>query len=73
MDFKFYDLIWYWDNQEAIDNPCIGIWLGVYHQFGWVLCYWILTDKYTILYRMTVQLVTIDDTKDPKISDKIKD
>ena len=30
-DFKLYDLIWYYDNTEAIGKPCIGWWLGVYH------------------------------------------
>ena len=30
-EFELYDLIWYWDNPEAIDNSCIGRWLGVSH------------------------------------------
>ena len=47
-DFKLYDLIWYWYNPEEIDNPCIGIWLGVFHRAGSELCYWILTDKGTV-------------------------
>mmetsp|Transcript_15996 Transcript_15996/g.23839 ORF Transcript_15996/g.23839 Transcript_15996/m.23839 type:complete len:1130 (+) Transcript_15996:7540-10929(+) len=70
-DFEFYDLIWYWDNPDAIDNPCIGRWLGVSHRVGSALCYWILTDKGTVLSRTTVQHVTTDEMKDASIADKI--
>ena len=31
--FELYYFIWYWDNPEATDNPCIGRWLGVSHRF----------------------------------------
>ena len=72
-DFKLYDLIWYWDNPKVIDNPCIFIWPGVYHWVGSELCYWILTDKNTVLSHTKVQNFTIDETKDPNISENFKD
>ena len=72
-DFEFYDLIWLWDNQEEIEKPCIGRWLGVSHWFGSELYYWILTDKGTVLYRTSVQYVTIDKKKGTNIADKVKD
>ena len=72
-NLDFYNLIWYWDNPEEIENPCIGIWLDISHQVGSELCYWILTDKVTIFPRTTVQHVTTNETKGPNISDKVKD
>ena len=38
-DLEFYYIIWYWDNPDAIDNLCIGKWLGVSHQVRSTLCY----------------------------------
>ena len=73
MDFKLYDLIWYWEILEAIDNPCIGRWLGVSHQVRSALCYWILTDKGTVLFHTEFHYETIDEAKEPKIPDKVKD
>ena len=35
--------------------------------------YWILTDKGTVLYLTEVQHAKIDETKDPIISEKVKD
>ena len=70
---ELYDLIWYQDNREEIYNPCIGRWLGVYHQVRSALCYCILTDKGTVLSHTTVQHVTIYDIKDPNIAENFKD
>ena len=70
-DFEFYDLVWYWDSPEAVDNPCIGRWLGVSHRIGSALCYWVLTSKGTVLSRTTVQHVTTDETRDINIAAKI--
>ena len=72
-DFELYDLIWYWDKPQAIYNPCIGRWLGVYHRVRSELCYWILIDKGTVLYCMKVQHMTIDEAKDSNISEKVKE
>ena len=66
-------MLWYWDKPLAIDNSCIGRWLCVSHQVRSELCYWILTDKGTVLYRMKFQHVKIDETRDPKGLEKVKD
>ena len=42
------------------------------HQVGLELCYWILTDKGTVLSLTRVKHVTIDDPKNPNIADKFK-
>ena len=72
MDFELYDLVWYWDNPEAIYNPCIDIWLSVYHWVGLELCYWILTDKGNVFYQTTVQPLIIYEMKDHGIAGKVK-
>ena len=73
MEFKLYDLIWYWDNQEATDNLCICRWLGVSHLVGSELCYGILTDKGIFLSLTKFQHVTMDETKETNIAEKLKD
>ena len=71
--FELYDLIWYWDKPAEIYTPCIGRQLGVCHLVSSELYYWILTDKGTVLYRTQVQYAKIDETKDPTISENVKD
>jgi hypothetical protein len=41
LNFKFYDWIWYKDNAGLGENK-IGRWLGVAHQVGNLMSYWIL-------------------------------
>ena len=42
MEFEFYDLVWFWNNQSGDTKPMLGLWIGVSHRFGSALCYWIL-------------------------------
>jgi hypothetical protein len=41
LNFGFYDWIWYKDNAGLGENK-IGRWLGVAHQVGNLMSYWIL-------------------------------
>ena len=45
LEFKFYDLVWFWNNQSDDTNPMLGQWLGVSHRVGRALCYCIISDK----------------------------
>ena len=29
MEFEFYDLVWFWNNQSDDTKPMLGLWLGV--------------------------------------------
>ena len=73
VDFEFYDLVWYWDTRDVEDKKSIGRWLGVAHNIGSALCYWIATDKGTILARTTVQHLTVDEIKDPEVIDLVQE
>jgi len=49
LDFDFYDWCWYWQGptHELTEAKAkIGRVLGVAHQIGSDLCYWILTEKW---------------------------
>ena len=65
--FDFYDLCWYWNNHNYKTEGKIGRWIGVLHQVGSALCYWVLTGKVNIIARTTVKHVTRDKSENPKI------
>ena len=57
LDFGFYDRVWYKENAGlGPENP--GIWLGISHRTGRLMCYYVLTQKGTVLSRTNVQRVT---------------
>ena len=72
LEFEFYDICWYWDTPNDIDNPKIGRWLGVSHRVGSAMCYWILTSMGTIISRTTVQHITKEETMNDDIMDEIR-
>ena len=67
MEFKFYNLCWYWENQNDKTERKIGRWIGVSHRLGIALYYWVLTENENIIARTTVQHVTQDEAKNPEI------
>ena len=57
LDFEFYDLVWYWDHERsdmAEENRKLGRWLGISHNVGSDLCYWILPQSCKVIARSTV-------------------
>ena len=75
VDFAFYDLVWYHNNDkvDATDEQVhLGRWLGIAHRIGSDLCYWILTKSGKVVARTTVQHVTKDDLSKPEIVEKVK-
>jgi hypothetical protein len=72
LDFDMYDLVWFWDNPNAENNPRLGRWLGVAHRIGSDWCYWVLDEQAHIMARTTVQHVTDLDRKNPETAEKIR-
>ena len=60
-EFEFHGLCWYWDNHTDKIEGEIGRWIGVSHQVGSALCYWVLTEKEKIFACNTVQNMTRDE------------
>ena len=63
LDFKFYDRVWYYDQKNIeIDDSGrrLARWLGVAHQVGSDLCYWLLLESGKVIARTTVQHVVRD-------------
>ena len=73
LEFEFYDICWYWDNQQDSNEPKIGRWLGVSHRVGSALCYWVLADTGNVLARTTVQHVTEQEVTKPEVQQSIRD
>ena len=55
IEFEFYDLVIYWDDRKNEAKQRIGRWLGPSYHVGSALCYYILTEKATVLSRTSVQ------------------
>ena len=72
IEFEFYDLVYFWDDRDKEHKPSIGRWLGVSHHVGSALCYWILTEKATIISRTTVQHLTEDEALSHDVQQRIK-
>ena len=61
MEFAFYDQCWYKEN-AGLGKTHIGKWLGVSHRIGPLVSYWILTVQGTVIFRTTVQRITLFET-----------
>lgn len=58
IEFDFYDLVVYWDDRESETKQSIERWLGPSHHMGSALCYYILTEKATVISGTSVQHIT---------------
>jgi Reverse transcriptase (RNA-dependent DNA polymerase) len=62
MDFDFYSWVKYRDAHESKDSPIhLGRWLGVAHEVGTALTYWILKSNGQIICRSTVRPLLPDE------------
>ena len=73
LEFEFYDIVRYWDNRENETKDSVGRWLGVSHHVGSALCYWILTNKGTVISRTTVQHWTEDEVRNPETQSRFRE
>ena len=73
LEFEFYDLCWYWDNQYDTSDSKVERWLGVLHHVGSTISYWVLTSKGTVLSRATVKYFTSDEVLKSAIQEQIRD
>jgi len=71
-EFEFYDLIVYWDDRGNEANQSIGRWLGPSHHIGSALCYFILTEKATVLSRTSVQHITKEDFETQEMKERVR-
>ena len=67
LEFEFYELLWFLNNQSNFTKPMLGRWLGVSHRVGTSLCYWILSNKGKILSQTTGQNLTAEEPRYPYV------
>jgi len=70
--FEFYDLVLYWDDRDNENRQSIGRWLGPSHHIGSALCYYILTEKATVLSRPSVQHFTKEKFETIDMKDRVR-
>jgi len=61
LDFGFYDRVWYRDD-AGLGETKLGRFLGISHQIGTLMSYWILTKNGSVESRTTVQRVTVPES-----------
>jgi len=71
-EFEFYDLIVYWDDRDNEAKQSIGRWLGPSHHIGSALCYYLLTEKATILSRTSVQHITKEEFETDEMRERVR-
>ena len=68
LDFDFYDRIWWLYTKKPArtdNNVTLGRWLGISHNIGRDMCYWVLTVSGNFITKRTVKHVTRDEYLDP--------
>ena len=73
LEFEFYDLVWFCNNQSDDTKPMLGRWLVVSHRVGSALCYWIISKKGKVLSQTTVQHLNSEEPRDPDVQERIRD
>ena len=61
----------FWDDRENETGQSIGRWLGPSHHIGSALCYYILTEKATVLSRTSVQHITKEEFQTSEMQERV--
>jgi hypothetical protein len=63
LDFQWYETVWYLDQDANFseDKRKLGKWLGVVHDVGQALCFYILPQSGRPIVRSTVESLTQDE------------
>jgi hypothetical protein len=74
IEFDWYQPVWYQDPGDFPNNDLkhAGRWLGVSHQVGQALCYWIMLLSGQPIARTTVCPWTDDDRRDPNLIQRLE-
>ena len=73
-DFDFYDLVWYWRHPHpGLTNHDreLARWIGVAHNIGSDMVYWLMPVNGTPIASSTVQHVTAEDMRNDDISQRV--
>jgi hypothetical protein len=74
MAFQWYQPIWYIDGVSfPEDKKKFGRWLGVSHQVGQSMCFWVLTENATAISQTSVQPISSDEFKTKTVIERMKE
>ena len=69
--FNWLQWIWYREPvQFPEQNLCLGRWLGVAHDVGQAMTYWVLVDKGTVIARSSVTALGALEMHDPRLKEQ---
>jgi hypothetical protein len=73
ISFEWYQPVWYFDN-TSFPEPTrhVGHWIGVAHNIGQAMCFWVLPMSGIPIARSTVQPISIEDLQVPATKDALK-
>jgi len=75
IDISWYETIWYLDHDTDFPNDKrkLGKWLGIAHNVGQALCYYILPASGHPIICLTIQSLSPDELQTPEIQQAIRD
>jgi hypothetical protein len=74
-NFGFYDPVWYWPNTHPAltkNSQELAQLMGVAHKVGSEMCYWLMPISGIPVANMTIQHVTLEETRNPDIQVQIE-
>lgn len=72
ISFSWYQPIWYYDKTSfPEERNLLGRWIGVAHNVGQAMCFWILPKSGTPIARTTVRPVTTDELQQDAIKQEL--
>ena len=73
-EYEFYEPCWYLDKADFPDTKMkLGRWLGVAHQVGQAMVYYVIPKSGVPLARSTVQPFTDEDKRNPVVTAEVTD
>jgi hypothetical protein len=68
--FDWYETVWYYDNADFPEvRKKLGKWVGVAHDVGSPMCFWIIPESCIPIARTTVSSLTVDEAASPEIQE----
>jgi len=73
ISFQWYQPVWFFDN-TSFPEPTkhIARWIGVAHNIGQAMCFWVLPSSGIPIARSTVQSITEAELRDPSVQSRLQ-